>query len=45
MREVIFCIGDAMVDVIVELGEEINIGSDTQSKISMIGGEIGRAHV
>ena len=38
MREEILCIGDAMVDVIVELGEEINIGSDTQSKISMIGG-------
>ena len=38
MKEEILCIGDAMVDVIVELGEDINIGSDTQSKISMIGG-------
>ncbi len=34
----ILCIGDAMVDVIVELGESINIGSDTKSKITMIGG-------
>jgi sugar/nucleoside kinase (ribokinase family) len=34
----ILCIGDAMVDVIVELGEAINVGSDTQSRISMIGG-------
>ena len=34
----IICVGDAMVDVIVELGEEINIGSDTKSQISMIGG-------
>jgi sugar/nucleoside kinase (ribokinase family) len=34
----IICIGDAMVDVIVELGEEINIGSDTRSTISMVGG-------
>ncbi|MEY3736874.1 MAG: hypothetical protein RLZZ251_590 [Actinomycetota bacterium] len=34
----IVCIGDAMVDVIVELGEAINIGSDTKSKISLVGG-------
>lgn len=34
----ILCIGDAMVDVIVELGEEINVGSDTKSSITMIGG-------
>ncbi|NDE71389.1 MAG: carbohydrate kinase family protein [Actinobacteria bacterium] len=38
MNGTIYCIGDAMVDVIVELGEEINQGSDTQSKISMVGG-------
>lgn len=34
----ILCIGDAMVDVIVQLQEPINTGSDTQSEITMLSG-------
>jgi sugar/nucleoside kinase (ribokinase family) len=34
----ILCIGDAMVDVIVQLKEPVNTGSDTASEITMLSG-------
>ena len=34
----ILCIGDAMIDVIVQMKSEINLNSDTLSEISMHGG-------